>query len=155
VSASVSTEPNRRRTFRGAAPTSHVVSDPCNTAVLYQLTAFYIDRDGQVARAELTEPFAALLADDLIERIEAERAGTSAENEERSTPDWDLDLSSHGGSNNRTVVEVAGVEPASSKFLAGLLRAQPMVWCQVAPGHRHPGASPSSFMSSLAPRLCW
>jgi hypothetical protein len=41
-------------------------------------TAIYIDTEGRVALGELTEAFAALLADDLVERIEAERASQIA-----------------------------------------------------------------------------
>jgi hypothetical protein len=39
--------------------------------------ALYLDRDGEVAHVELTEPFAQLLADDLLSSVNAQAALTS------------------------------------------------------------------------------
>src|SRR5690349_17292439 len=50
-------------------------------------------------------------------------------------------------------VEVGGVEPPSSKFLAGLLRAQPMLCRQAVTGHRHPVTTPSSFGVLTGPEV--
>lgn len=44
----------------------------------------YIGHDGEVARVALTDAFSLLLADDLIERIEADRTGAATEQAQRS-----------------------------------------------------------------------
>ncbi len=81
--------------------------------------AIYINDEGKVERVELTEPFASLLAEDLVERIEAEgegrayhrRAPGRTGDEERPGPSWGSDrsdeLSLGDGSNERTVVALA------------------------------------------------
>lgn len=56
------------------------------------------------------------------------------------------DLSSVGrGSKKHTLVEVAGVEPASSELLAGLLRAQPVRRSRTTAAHRRPAVVPTSL----------
>jgi hypothetical protein len=45
----------------------------------------------------------------------------------------------------RALLEVAGVEPASSKSSAGLLRAQPARKSRTAAAHRRPAAIPTSL----------
>ena len=48
-------------------------------------------------------------------------------------------------------VEVAGVEPASSEFLLGLLRAQPVKRSRVTAAHRRPAATPASVKCPAGP----
>ena len=52
----------------------------------------------------------------------------------------------------RKLVEVAGVEPASSKLLAGLLRAQPAVESQAVKGHRRSMTAPARKGVPSGPR---
>jgi len=87
----------------------------------------YTGRDGEVARVELTDAFSLLLADDLLDRIEAERAnGTSYEraapkddwarpesfNDKRPDPlgpdPFVLDVADVHGSNIKTMVDLWG-----------------------------------------------
>jgi hypothetical protein len=77
--------------------------------------ALYINEEGEVERVELTELSASLLAEALVERIEAEREGGTyhrrAGDEERSEPregaDRSDELSLWVDSNERTVVALA------------------------------------------------
>ncbi len=80
--------------------------------------AIYIDQEGRVARVELTEPFAALLAEDLLVRLEEEaksyrrRSGEARQIERRSDVSTDR-LSRWLGSNKPTLVETIGFEPTT------------------------------------------
>ena len=54
----------------------------------------------------------------------------------------------------RKLVEVAGVEPASSELLAGLLRAQPAVESRAVKGHRRSMTAPARKGVPSGPRAC-
>ena len=77
-----------------------------------------IDVDGEVTRVELAQPFKSLLDKDLPSRLA----------QEMKNPGY---LKRSRGSNMDLLVEVAGIEPASSSVSTGLLRAQPAVSSRV------------------------
>jgi hypothetical protein len=111
----------------------------------------FIGRDGNVERAELTEPFAALLSRNLV--VDIDSAGTTqlapheftdqltSEDADVRTQPSSVFVKTFGvagapqtpdgeairrGVHNEGLVEVAGIEPASFGILMGLLRAQPV-----------------------------
>jgi site-specific DNA recombinase len=119
--------------------------------------AIYIDDAGQVERVELTEPFASLLAGDLMERLETERRQAKAYRRSSRTTNGSLaqgdepprdPLSPWLGSNERTLVELEGIEPSSVGRSPPALRPFPCLWlngCQPAGSGGPEGPTASSF----------
>ncbi len=100
----------------------------------------YINDPGQVARADVTTIFEQLLDGSLFDRLAEESAKHwtrpsavphTYEKSAHSIPPTD-DLS-WAGSSKRTLVEVAGIEPASFGTDTGLLRAQPAALFSASP----------------------
>ena len=92
----------------------------------------YIGRDGDVARVKLTDAFSLLLADDLLDRIEAERTEAPTYDCAAPADDWArpesfndkgpdpfgsdpyaLHVADVHGSKERTMVGVTGLEPVT------------------------------------------
>jgi site-specific DNA recombinase len=98
----------------------------CNQSVI---DAAFVDVPG-VVYTRLTGAFEDLLAADFLERVEEAMKN-------RRPSSWD------GGSDKDFLVEVAGIEPASSDFSVGLLRAHPPAGSRVLPRCRRRRRTPA------------